>query len=165
VYINTPFFILNILLEFLIPYGYLGLFIASFLAATILPFSSEVVLVSLLSFSYKEFNYSSILLIASATLGNFLGGTTNYYLGRFCKIEWLNKYLGFSEQKLQKASKYVHKYGAYLAFFSWIPIVGDPMCIALGWFKAKQARFLLFMFVGKLMRYVILGFIFYKTIN
>ena len=153
------------MLEFLIPYGYVGLFVASFLAATILPFSSEIVLVSLLRFSYNDFTYSPILIVVSATLGNFLGGATNYYLGRFCKIEWLHKYLGFSNEKLKKTSKYVFKYGEYLAFFSWVPIIGDPLCVALGWFKAKQARFLFFMFVGKLLRYLILGFIFYKTYN
>ena len=153
------------MLEFLIPYGYLGLFVASFLAATILPFSSEIVLVSLLRFSYGEFSYSPILILVSATLGNSLGGATNYYLGRFCKIEWLHKYLGFSNDKLNKTSVYIHKYGEYIAFFSWVPIIGDPLCIALGWFKAKQARFLFFMFVGKLMRYLILIIIFYKTYN
>ena len=151
------------MLEFLIPYGYLGLFVASFLAATILPFSSEIVLVSLLTFSYDEFTYSPTLILFSATIGNFLGGATNYYLGRFCKIEWLNKYLGFNEKKLDKTSKYIQKYGEYIAFFSWVPIIGDPLCIALGWFKVKQARFLLFMFVGKLMRYLILIIIFYKN--
>ena len=164
-YLYTLFSFLYKLLEFLIPYGYLGLFIASFLSATILPFSSEIVLVSLLSFSFKDFTYSATLILISATIGNTLGGATNYYLGKYCKIEWLNKYLGFSEKKLNKTTNYIQKYGEYIALFSWVPIIGDPLCIALGWFKVNQARFLLFMFLGKLMRYVILVLLFIKTIN
>ena len=75
-------------MEFLIAYGYIGVFIASFLAATILPFSSEVVLTGVLLAGSAYWPC-----MIAATLGNFLGGMSCYWLGMLGKVEWIEKYL------------------------------------------------------------------------
>ena len=81
----------------LIGLGYLGLFIASFLAATVVPFSSEVV------FSAMVFGgLDAWTCVLVATLGNWLGGMTCYYLGRLGKIEWIEKYLRIKKEKMEK---------------------------------------------------------------
>ena len=72
------------MLDGFVEYGYIGLFLASFLAATILPFGSEVVFVGLIA---AGLNGWSCVLIAS--VGNWLGGMTNYYLGHLGKVEWI----------------------------------------------------------------------------
>ena len=86
-------------MEFLIAYGYIGVFIASFLAATILPFSSEVVLTGVLLAGSAYWPC-----MIAATLGNFLGGMSCYWLGMLGKVEWIEKYLKLDPVKLQKLS-------------------------------------------------------------
>ena len=74
-------------MEFLLEYGYIGLFIGAFLAATILPMSSDVLLVGLLAVGADPY-----ISVAVATAGNWLGGLTSYWLGRAGKWEWIEKY-------------------------------------------------------------------------
>ena len=83
-------------------WGYIGLFIAGFLAGSILPFSSEVVLGLLLYAGYNEWGC-----LASATAGNWLGGVTCYYIGRLGKVEWIEKYLKLDAVKLQKVQDWI----------------------------------------------------------
>lgn len=135
--------------------GYFGLFIVCFLAATIIPVSSEVVLAAFLYFEFDPF-YCLIV----ATLGNSLGGLTNYGIGYIGKVKWLLK-LGVSSDRLQKMEKQIGRYGFWLAFFSWIPFIGDPLLIALGYFKAHFFKVLLFMVAGKFLRYLLLVYFFY----
>lgn len=142
---QRPFFVMELL-----DLGYLGLFIASFLAATIVPFSSEgLFLVMLLS----DFDPISCLIIA--TLGNSLGGFVSYWIGYLGKLRWIQK-LGVKEEKLQSFQRRVLKYGHWLAFLSWVPILGDPLTIALGYFKSNVKWTLLFLFIGKFLRYLII---------
>ena len=93
-------------------YAYLSLFTSSFLAATILPFSSEGVLGLLIHQGYAPF-----LCVVIATLGNTLGGVTSYYLGYLGKWQWLKKYFGISKEQLLKPKRYADKYGSAVAFF------------------------------------------------
>ena len=86
------------MLDFLAEYGYWGMFLASFLAATIVPLSSEAVL-SLLIYSGS----SPLRCWVSATIGNVLGALTCYWIGRLGKIEWIEKYLNISYDKLAGA--------------------------------------------------------------
>ena len=88
------------MLDGFIEYGYWGLFLASFLAATILPFSSEVVFAGLIAAGLDVWS-----LIIFATVGNSLGGATCYYMGKLGKIEWLNKWFKISEDKINKGKK------------------------------------------------------------
>ena len=99
-------------MEFLIAYGYIGVFIASFLAATILPFSSEVVLTGVLLAGSAYWPC-----MIAATLGNFLGGMSCYWLGMLGKVEWIEKYLKLDPVKLQKVQDWIKGKGSWMGFF------------------------------------------------
>ena len=137
-------------MEILIEYGYIGVFIAAFLAATILPFSSEVVLsgVLLTGASYT-------LCIAAATVGNWLGGMTCYWLGLLGKKEWIVKYLKLKEEKLDRVTLWLQKKGTWMAFFVFLPGIGDFFAVALGLLRANVWAVSGFMLAGKLFRYLI----------
>lgn len=128
--------------------GYVGLFLVSFLSATIIPFSSDAVVGIMISLNYEAF---WLWLVAS--VGNTLGGMTNYYLGKLGKTEWISKYLRIPEKRTEKAARFVKKYSIWAAFFSWIPGIGDALALVLGIFKADAIKVWIFMFLGKSLRY------------
>lgn len=139
------------MLDFLIEYGYWGLFVASFLAATILPFSSDVVFLGLL---YA--GSAPVPCLILATIGNWLGGMTNYWLGNLGKLEWIEKYLKIKPDKIFKMQQRLEGKGtAFISLFTWLPGIGDLMAVALGYMRANKATVAIFMFVGKGLRYVI----------
>ena len=131
--------------------GYFGLFSASFLAASILPVSSEP-LVLLFVYQKKDL----VLIVGIASLGNFLGGMFDYYLGRLGKMQWCEKCLGASETSVRAWQAGIARYGSILAFMTWLPIVGDPLAVALGFFRVSVSKVALYMFAGKAARYVLL---------
>jgi len=137
-------------MQTLIEWSYFGLFIATFLAGSILPFSSEIVLSGLLAVGA---NSTGCLL--AATVGNFLGGMTCYYLGHLGKIEWIEKYLGVSDEKMQKGIRFLHGKGAFMAFFTFIPVVGDLLAISLGYMRANIWITSISMLLGKFVRYIL----------
>jgi membrane protein YqaA with SNARE-associated domain len=138
-------------------YGYWGLFIGSFLAATIFPFSSEIILSFML---YKNYDLATCLIVATA--GNWLGGLTGYGLGYLAKLKWLEKYFRVKHADLLKFQAKVERHGSKIAFFSWIPFIGDPLGIALGFFKVHFYKVAVWMLIGKAFRYVLWGFLFLK---
>jgi membrane protein YqaA with SNARE-associated domain len=130
--------------------GYIGLFLASFLAATVVPFSSEVI------FSAMVFGgLDAWTCVFVATVGNWLGGMTGYYLGRLGKIEWIEKYAGVKKEKLDSFSSRMHKYGDWLPFFSFLPGIGDVIAVASGFFRSRWWWVSLSMLLGKFGRYVV----------
>ena len=134
----------------LIGLGYLGLFIASFLAATVVPFSSEVV------FSAMVFGgLDAWKCVFVATLGNWLGGMTCYYMGRLGKIEWIEKYLRIKKEKMEKFMGKLHRYGDWFAFFSFLPGLGDVIAVASGYFRCRWWIVALSMLLGKFVRYIV----------
>lgn len=143
------------MLDGLVEYGYIGLFIASYLAATILPFSSEAVLMGIFIMGGNPW-----ISIVIATIGNWLGGMTSYFLGRLGKIEWIEKYLKISKNKIDQASQKLNKKGAYFSFFSFLPIIGDIIPIALGYMRANMYIVSISMLVGKLFRYLLVMYAF-----
>lgn len=135
-------------MDILIAWGYIGVFIASFLAATVLPFSSEVVLTGVL---LAGANYWQCMV--AATVGNFLGGMSCYYLGRLGKMEWIEKYLKLNTSKLQKVQHWIEGKGSVMAFFVFLPGVGDFIAVALGFLRANVWIVAISMFLGKAIRY------------
>ncbi|AQZ80659.1 hypothetical protein BUM88_02920 [Acinetobacter calcoaceticus] len=140
--------------------SYFLLFISAFGAATLLPLQSEAVLVTLL----LKGQYSALLLISIATLGNVLGSCVNWWLG--LKIEQFKhrKWFPVSEKRLQQAQSFYHKYGFYSLLLSWTPIIGDPITLVAGLFKENFWRFLGIVLIAKAGRYlfiywVVMGFI------
>lgn len=137
------------MVETLLDWGYLGLFIGGFLAATVIPFSSDVMLVGLIAAGGDP-----VLSVIVATLGNFLGGLSSYYLGYLGKWSWIEKWLRVKEATLIKQKTRVDKYGSSLAFFSWLPGIGDVLALALGFYKVSFWRTSIYMFIGKGARFV-----------
>ena len=128
--------------------GFLGLFILTFLSATVLPLSSEF-------FIYLMFanEYDPTICIVIATIGNSLGGFTNYGLGRLGNLNWLKK-VGMNQEKIEKHSIRIQKYGSWLAFFSWVPFIGDPLLVALGYFRSPFLKVAILTVIGKFLRYL-----------
>jgi len=129
--------------------GYLGLFITCFLAATILPIASEVFLITMLAEKYDPL---SSLLIAS--IGNTLGSYLNFGIGYIGNPEWLKK-LRVKQNTIESWNSSIQKYGVWLALLSWLPIVGDIIGIALGFFRANIFWSFIFMAIGKFIRYLV----------
>jgi membrane protein YqaA with SNARE-associated domain len=123
--------------------GLAGVFLASFLAATVVPFSSEAVL-----FGYLKLHPgNAALAVALATLGNTAGGMTTYFIGRLVP----------AKRPDSKALAWLHRYGAPATFFAWLPIVGDALCAAAGWLRVNWLAALLFMAAGRLARYLVIA--------
>jgi membrane protein YqaA with SNARE-associated domain len=130
--------------------GYLGLFIASFLAATVVPFSSEVIFSAMVFGGLDEWTCVFV-----ATLGNWLGGMTSYYVGFLGKIEWIEKYFHIKKEKIDNFAGKIQKHGDWLVFFSFVPFIGDVIAVATGFFKCKWWKVAFYMLVGKFFRYMI----------
>ena len=137
-------------MESFLELGLLGLFISSFIAATIIPFSSELVLSFLLANQYPL-----EMCLFTATLGNWLGGISSYGLGRLGEWTYIKYFTGLNRSKIEKVRGKVDKWKSLLAFFCWLPLVGDIFAVGLGFYKINFIKVSLWMFVGKMIRYVI----------
>ena len=128
--------------------SYAGLFASSFLAATVLPFASEAVLVGVLLAGRHP-----VACVVVATLGNTLGGITSYGLGYLGDMAWIERYLRVEAAQAQRWRRQIERYGSLLAFFAWLPVVGDGIAVALGFFKVRPLGVAVYMFAGKACRY------------
>lgn len=151
---------LDSLLNILQDWGYMGAFIASFLAGSIVPFSSEVVFLAL-----YQAGLDPILLIIWTTLGNTVGGMTCYLVGMLGKMEWIHKYFKVSQEKIEKFHVYLQGKGAFMALFTCLPYVGDVIAICLGLMRSNILMTTIYMLIGKLIRYIIVIYLFTKTIS
>lgn len=134
---------------FFIDWGYAGLFLSAFVAGSILPFSSEAVLVVLL-----RMGLDPVGLLASATLGNTLGGMTCYWIGTLGKTEWITR-LGVSTRQLARARKFLSGRGALMAFFAFLPTIGEAIAIVLGLMRSNVWLTGGAMLAGKTLRYIV----------
>ena len=137
-------------------WGYFGIFIGTFFAATVFPFSSDALVVASLGFGGDLF-----FTLFWATLGNWLGGMSSYWVGYLGKWEWIEKWFKVSTETLEKQKAKVQKYGSWLALLSWLPLVGDVFAIALGFYKTNVYSTALFMLIGKALRFIGLAIIFF----
>jgi membrane protein YqaA with SNARE-associated domain len=130
----------------------IALFLSAFLAATILPASSEIILTSL----NIQNNHNQYLLVAIATIGNVLGSVVNWFMGYyFIKLK-NRKWFPIKKNKIYKYSIYYHKWGTSSLLFAWLPIIGDPLTIIAGIFKTNFYLFLILVTIGKMGRYLFL---------
>ena len=136
-------------LDWLLDLGYWGLFLGSFLAATVVPFSADVLVIGML-----VAGGSPLAIIAIATAGNFIGGLTSYGVGRMGKWKWIEK-LGVKRETLEKQKAKIDKYGSWAALLSWVPVIGDVIAVALGFYRTKFLPSALFMFIGKAGRFIV----------
>ena len=140
-------------MEYFVEFGAIGLFLAAFLAATILPLSSEIVLVSLLLQGL-----SPITLTIVATTGNVLGSLTNYALGYWASLGIIKKWMNMSEDEFVRAEQRLTKYGILSLCFAWVPIVGDPLTVMAGILRIRLFWFVVLVTSGKLLRYVAINY-------
>ncbi len=122
--------------------GFIGLFVASFVAATVLPGGSEFVLIAVIH-KHPEAVWQAV---GVATAGNTLGGMTSYLVGRL-----------IPNRAQHKAIIYLHKYGYWSLLFSWVPLVGDALAVAAGWLRFNPWLALLLFGIGKLVRYALVA--------
>ena len=123
-----------------------GLFVTSLLAATLLPGGSEIALAAVIS-REPDLYWPSL---GVASLGNTLGGMSSYALGRFLPQRPLTAHARNQIDRLRR-------FGAPVLVLSWLPVVGDALCIAAGWLRLDAWRCTLFMLLGKFIRYWILA--------
>ncbi len=135
--------------QFLIDMGYPGLFVSAMLAGSIVPFSSEIVPVVLIKLGFDPL-YS----VVWASLGNTAGGMSCYYIGYLGKIEWAEKYFKVKHEKILKMQKFLQGKGAMMAFFAFLPTIGEVISMALGFMRSNVLLTTSSMFVGKLVRYI-----------
>jgi membrane protein YqaA with SNARE-associated domain len=132
--------------------SYIGLFVAAFGAATLLPMQSEAVLVGML----LSDRYVVSTLLAVATVGNVLGSALNWLLGRSVERFRHKRWFPVSESKLEKAQQSYLRYGRWSLLLSWVPIIGDPLTVVAGVMREPLWSFLLIVTLAKGMRYLVL---------
>ena len=137
--------------EFLIDWGYWGLFLSALIAGSVLPFSSEAVMVVLAGMGLDP-----VGCVVAAALGNTLGGMTCYYMGRLGKTDWIEKYFKVKKEKVDKMQAFLQGKGALMAFFAFLPFVGEAIAIALGFMRSNVWLTTSSMFAGKLVRYILM---------
>ena len=134
---------------------YLSLFAISFLAATILPFSSELSLAGLIATS----DYDNLLLLIVASFGNVLGSVLNWALGSYSRNLTTKKWFPFKETQIERSSKWFRKFGKWSLLFAWVPVVGDPLTLVAGILRVKFIDFIILVAIGKVSRYLIVFYL------
>lgn len=137
--------------------GYFGIFLAAFIASTILPAPSELII--LLAF---EAHFDVYAVITVATLGNVLGSLTNYYIGYYSNSKKLIKKFKLNDKKISYWSVKTAKYGSWIGLLAWIPIIGDPLMAILGFLKVRIIPLSVMITIGKLGRYIVVTLIYFK---
>lgn len=137
-------------MDWLLDLGYGGLFLGTFLAGTILTFSSDVMLVGILVAGGDPW-----ICLAMATLGNGTGALTSYALGWLGKWEWIERWFKVKPETLEKQKAKVDRYGVWGALFSWAPVVGQVFMIALGFYKVKPKTTVLLTYAGCFCRFLV----------
>ena len=122
--------------------GLWGLFISAFVSATILPGNSEIVMVAVLA-KFPNLFWETIVV---ATIGNTMGGMTSYAIGRVVpnKVE-------------RKALGWMRRYGEWALLLSWVPVIGDALCVAAGWLRINPWLALVMLAIGKCARYLVIA--------
>ena len=152
---------LDALIHFFTQWGYLGLFLGSVLAGSIVPFSSEALVVACVG----ALRLDPVTCLLVATAGNVSGGMTCYYLGHLGKIEWIEKYAHVNQEKLDRALQFMQNRGAWMGFFAFVPILGTAISVALGYVRSNPWIVLVTMTIGKLIRYAAIIWGSLKLIN
>ena len=134
---------------------YLSLFFISFLAATVLPFSSELTLAGLISTS----NYDNLLLLVVASFGNVLGSVFNWGLGFYARNLTIKKWFPIKETQIKRSSKWFSKFGKWSLLFAWLPIVGDTLTFVAGLLRVIFLDFIILVAIGKVSRYLIIFYL------
>ena len=140
------------MLDLLVDYGPLGMLIASFIAGSVFPFSSEAVMLAMLAAGVDPWE-----LVITASIGNVAGSMFNYGVGRLGRLDWIEKYLHVKKESLDRAQRFMGGHGAWMGFFAFLPILGSAISILLGLMRANIIITLISITLGKVMRYLIIA--------
>lgn len=142
--------------ELLAQTGYLGLFLASFVSATVVPLATEPVVVGLL-----VLGYSPVGVVLVALAGSTAGSLTTYYAGRYGSMlfvgRFASRFAAAEERHLPRARMLFDRWGAPILLLSWLPLIGDAMVVVAGAAAVHPVRFLLWVAAGRAARYVVLA--------
>lgn len=127
------------------------MFIAALLSGTILPFSSEAVMVGLLAVGVNP-----LALLFAGSVGNIIGGATCYYVGRCTTPERIQKIFGIKPKNMERARRLVERWGVWIGFFCWIAVLGDAILVTLGIMRSNAPLTLTTMAIGKTVRYLVI---------
>lgn len=139
------------LILILTDYGYWGMFVAAFLAGSVFPLSSELVMLGLMAADLDPW-----LLVAYGTVGNVLGSLFNYSIGMLGRMEWIERYLRVKPKDLDRARRFMAGRGAWMGFFSFLPVIGEGLTIVLGLMRANFIISVVSITIGKLLRYALI---------
>ena len=139
------------LIEILTNYGYVGMLISAFLAGSIFPLSSEVVMLALLAAGLDPWQ-----LVIYGTIGNVLGSMLNYGIGMLGRIDWIEKYLHVNKKELDRAKHFMAGRGAWMGFFSFLPVIDEGITIVLGLMRSNVAITVISVIIGKFLRYALI---------
>lgn len=142
---------MDFLIEILTNYGYVGMLISAFLAGSIFPLSSEVVMLALLAAGLDPWQ-----LVIYGTIGNVLGSMLNYGIGMLGRIDWIEKYLHVNKKELDRAKRFMAGRGAWMGFFSFLPVIGEAITIVLGLMRSNVAITVISVIIGKFLRYALI---------
>ncbi len=142
---------MDALVDVLLQYGYVGMFVAAFLSGSAVPFSSELVMLGLLQVGLNP-QYT----ILAGTLGNSLGSMTCYWMGLLGNMRWVERLFRVKPEQIARVERYVQGRGVWMAFFCFLPTLGTVLGIVFGLMRANGWLVFLYMTVGKLARYIVL---------
>ena len=135
-------------------WGYWGMFVSAFIAGSVFPFSSEVVLSAL-----QLAGLDPLRLFFAATVGNTAGSMFNYWVGSLGRMEWIEKYLHVDPAKVESTARWMERYGAWIGILCFLPILGSVIAVTLGFTRANPWLSLLTITIGKVARYALLIFV------
>ena len=136
-------------IAFFTQWGYLGLLLGSFIAGSVVPLSSEAIVVACVG----PLHLNPWWCLLAATIGNVAGGMTCYWMGTLGNMEWIERYAHVKKEKLERAERFIQGRGAWLGFFAFIPVLGSAITVALGYMRSHMPTVLLSMTIGKILRY------------
>ncbi|MBR0272960.1 MAG: DedA family protein [Bacteroidaceae bacterium] len=145
---------MSTILAILESWGYWGMFVAAFIAGSVFPLSSEVVLTALMLAGLDPWH-----LFIAASIGNTGGSMFNYGIGTLGKMEWIERYLHVEPQKMQRAQLWIQRYGVWMGLFSSLPFIGSVIAVTLGFVRANPWLSFLTIAIGKVFRYAVLIFV------
>lgn len=145
---------MDTVIDYLIDYGYWGMFVAAFIAGSVFPFSSETVMAGL-----QLAGLDPLHLLIWGTIGNVAGSMFNYYVGRLGRLEWIEKYLHVKKEKVISTQHWMETRGAWMGVLCFLPILGSAIAVTLGFMRANPWVSLVSIFIGKVVRYAILVYV------
>lgn len=146
--------LINTISDFLINYGYWGMFVAAFIAGSVFPFSSEAVMAGL-----QLAGLSPVYLLIWGTVGNVAGSMFNYWIGSLGKLERIEKYLHVKREKVIKTQQFMEQKGAWMGVLCFLPILGSVIAVTMGYMRANVYISFISILIGKAVRYAALVYV------